>query len=64
MILKTLNDLKITGRMYFMIKKLAIKWLKEDLEVLERLHEDDKSTWEISLKRWKARLNISEEDLK
>lgn len=45
------------------LKDLAIKWIKEDKEVLEKLHPDDISTWTISINRWMKRLNLSEKDL-
>ena len=45
------------------LRKEAVKWVKEDREVLSRLHEDDKNTWEISIKRWMKRLDIKEEEL-
>ena len=45
------------------LRQEAIKWIKEDKEVLERLHEDDKGTWEIALRRWKERFNIKESEL-
>ncbi len=46
------------------LKAEAIKWVKEDKEVETRLHTDDINTWDISLRRWMRRLNITEEDLK
>ena len=46
------------------LKKEAIKWIKEDKKVIERLHPDDVSTWTISMRGWMKRFNISEDDLK
>lgn len=46
------------------LKKEAIKWVKEDEEVLKRLHQDNVSTWDILTRKWMKRFNIKEEDLK
>ena len=46
------------------VRDEAIKWIKEDKETTIRLHPDDMGTWEISIRRWMERLNITEEDLK
>ena len=66
--LKTLKDLEKDLEWKYdtitALKKEAIKWVKEDKEVLGRLHPKDKGTWTISLYRWMERLDITEEDLK
>lgn len=44
------------------LKALAIKWMKEDKELLNILNKDEQRIWILSLKRWMERLNVKEED--
>ena len=63
--LKTLEDLTNFDTLSAIeLKKEAIKWIKEDKKVVERLHPNDVSSWKFITKRWMKRFNISEEDLK
>ena len=63
--LKTLKDLTNFDTLSAIeLKKETIKWIKEDKEVVERLHPSDVSSWKYITKRWMKRFNITEEDLK
>ncbi len=61
---KTMKDLDIASRSAWLIKAEAIKWVKEDIKLLEVLTIPElRKIAEVDLEKWMYRLNITEEDL-